>query len=223
MWKKTNSKLGTLSKIRHFISEKTVFRTYKTMIQPHLDYIDFVVDSGSSDRVQKIDGLKKKVTDILMVKYKIEELRLRQKRNLVKIMYTQSKNNENLKATSVERTLRSANKIKMKSDFANITKVYNSPLYRGIRLWDSPPASLQKEEDKYSFKNNKIRMHASWGVLRPQAKGLEGIISSPIMHWRAFFILFHHFYTEKQVYVCYFLRITAPRPVGHVFVWLAHL
>ena len=23
-------------------------------------------------------------------------------------------------------------------------------------------------------------------------RGLEGIISSPIMHWRAFFILFHH-------------------------------
>ena len=159
------------------------------MIQPHLDFIDFVVDSGSSDRVQKLDGLQKKVicrieycinpedrqdTDILMVKYKIEELRIRQKRNLVKIMYTQSKNNENLKATSVERTLRSANKIKMKSDFANITKVYNSPLYRGIRLWDSLPASLQKEEDKYSFKKNKIRMNASWGVLRPQAKRLPG-------------------------------------------------
>ena len=35
---------------------------------------------------------------------------------------------------------------------------------------------------------------------RPRdSQGLEGIISSPIMHWRAFFISFHHFYTEKQV------------------------
>ena len=90
-------------------------------------------------------------TDVLMVKYNIEELRLRHKRNLVKIMYTQSKNIENLKATSVERTLRSANKIKMKNDFTNITKVYNSPFYRGTRLWDTLPASLQKEEDKYSL------------------------------------------------------------------------
>ena len=73
-------------------------------------------------------------------------------------MYTQSKNIENLKATSVERTLRSSNKVKMKNDFTNITKVHNSPLYRGIRLWDSLPASLQKEEDKYSFKK-KISSH----------------------------------------------------------------
>ena len=143
------------------------------MIRPHLDYIDFVVDSGSSDRVQKLDRLQKKAlrrieycmnpddrqdTDVLRVKYNIEELRLRRKRNLVKIMHTQSKNIENLKATSVERNLRSANKIKMKNDFTNITKVYNSPLYRGIRLWDSLPASLQKEEDKYSFKK-KISLH----------------------------------------------------------------
>ena len=60
---------------------------------------------------------------------------------------------------------------------------------------------------------------------RPRdSKGLEGIISFPIMHWRAFFILFHHFYTEKkQLYILYFLRITASRPAGHVFVWLPHL
>ena len=56
---------------------------------------------------------------------------------------------------------------------------------------------------------------------RPRdSQGLEGIISSPIMHWRAFFILFHHFYTEKTGY---FLRITASRPVGHVFVWPTRL
>ena len=95
------------------------------MSRPHLDFIDFVVDSGSSDRVQKLRQTTKKKTlrrieycinpedrqdtDILMIKYNIEELRLRHKKNLVKIMYTQSKNIENLKATSVERTLRSAN------------------------------------------------------------------------------------------------------------------
>ena len=39
-----------------------------------------------------------------------------------------------------------------------------------------------------------------WGIPRPQAKGpqgLEGIISSPIMHWMAFFILFHHIYDQN--------------------------
>ena len=40
------------------------------------------------------------------------------------------------------------------------------------------------------------------GVPQPQAKGpqgLEGLILSPIMHWRAFFILFHHFYTLNMI------------------------
>ena len=60
MWKKANSKLGILAKIRRFISEKTAVRIYKTMIRPHLDYMDFVVDSGSADRVQKLDNLQKK-------------------------------------------------------------------------------------------------------------------------------------------------------------------
>ena len=64
------------------------------------------------------------------------------------------------------------------------------------------------------------------GVPRPQAKGLTGsgehcFFSNNALH--AFFILFHHFYTEKQVYSSYFVRITASMPVGQVVIWLAHL
>ena len=33
---------------------------YKCMIKPHLDYIDFIVDSGSADRIQKLENLPKK-------------------------------------------------------------------------------------------------------------------------------------------------------------------
>ena len=43
------------------------------------------------------------------------------------------------------------------------------------------------------------------------------------MHWRAFFITFHHFYTEKQVNTSYFLKITASKAVLHIFVLLAHV
>ena len=165
MWKKTNSKLGILSRIRRFITEKTAVRIYKTMIRPHLDYIDFVVDSGSSNRVQRLDRLQTKALrrieysinpedrqdeKVLMANYKVEELKLRRKRNLVKLIYSQSKNREYIKNKPMVRTLRSTGKIKMKSDFTSKTKVFNSPFYRG--LWDSLPANLQKAEDKYSFK-----------------------------------------------------------------------
>ena len=30
------------------------------MIRPHLDYIDFIIDSSSADRIQKLDNLQKK-------------------------------------------------------------------------------------------------------------------------------------------------------------------
>ena len=51
IWKKTNAKIGILSKVRRFISLKTATRIYKCMIRPHLDYVDYVIDSGSADRV----------------------------------------------------------------------------------------------------------------------------------------------------------------------------
>ena len=51
IWKKTNSKLGILAKIRRFIVEKTAIRIYKCMIRLHLDYIDFTIDSGSHGKL----------------------------------------------------------------------------------------------------------------------------------------------------------------------------
>ena len=173
MWKKTNSKLGILSKIRRFISEKTAVRIYKTMIRPHMDYIDFVVDSGSADRIRNLDTLQKKAlrrieycvnpenrqdTEVLMEKYKIEELKLRRKRNLVKIMHTQSKKTEYVEIKSNDRNLRSTEKINLKNTFTSKTKVLNSPLYRGTRLWNKLPVDIQKEENKYSFKR-RISLH----------------------------------------------------------------
>ena len=60
MWKKANAKIGILAKKRCFITEKTAMKIYKCMIRPHLDYIDSVVESGSADRIQKLDTLQKK-------------------------------------------------------------------------------------------------------------------------------------------------------------------
>ena len=172
MWKKANVKIGIPAKIRRFITEKTAIRIYKCMIRPHLDYIDFVVDSGSADRVQKLDNLRKATRrieycmipenrhdiNVLYEKYNIESLRLRRKRNLAKIMYSQSSKVQNLKIITTEMNLRSKNKVKMKNDFTSKTRVFASPLYRGIRLWDLLPIELQKEKDCRTFKK-KIAKH----------------------------------------------------------------
>ena len=132
-------------------------KIYKCMIRPHLDYIDFVVESGSADRIQKLDRLQKKAicrieycmvpenrqkSDLLLEKYKIECLHLRRKRNLVKIMYSRSSCSQNLKVDTVKINLRSKKKIHMKKDFTSKTKILNSPLYRGIKLWDLLPGDM---------------------------------------------------------------------------------
>ena len=67
-------------------------------------------------------------------------------------MYTQSSKIDNLKMSTTNIVLRSTRKVKMKKDFTSKTRVYNSPLYRGLRLWDSLPEYIQKETDKASFK-----------------------------------------------------------------------
>ena len=171
MWKKANSKIGILAKIRRCISEKTAVKIYKTMIRPHLDYIDFVVDSSSADRIQKLDNLQKKAIrrveycmnkgdrsdyNVLQHKYNIKDLRLRRRRNLVKIMYTRTPLHENTVVNNLNLQLRSSKKANKKTDFTDKTRVYNSPLYRGTRLWNLLPADIQKEKIKFVFKN-KIR------------------------------------------------------------------
>ena len=48
--------------------------------------------------------------------------------------------------------LRSKAKVKLKSEFTALTKVHMSPLYRGLRLWDTLPTDLKKEKDYNKFK-----------------------------------------------------------------------
>ena len=111
MWKKANTKVGILLRIRRFIYQKTAINIYKCMIRPHLDYIDFVVDWGTSDRIRKLDRLQKKATrqieycfdknirkeiDVLQGEFNIAPLPQWRKRNLVKIVHKTSKDNVNV-------------------------------------------------------------------------------------------------------------------------------
>ena len=169
IWKKTNAKIGILSNIQCYISETTATRIYKSMTRPHLDYIDFVIDSASADRKRELDNFQKKAVrrieyslapenrkhiETLLNKYNIEELKTRRKKNLVKIMHIQSTLNRNQVRTQTDMTmkLRSAKKVKMKNEFTNKTKVYQSLFCRGLTLSDSLPADPQKEKDEYIFR-----------------------------------------------------------------------
>ena len=49
-------------------------------------------------------------------------------------------------------TLRSSVKVKLKSDFTKLTKIQRGPYYRGVKLWDNLPETVQKEMDESKFK-----------------------------------------------------------------------
>ena len=43
-----------------FISSKTAARIHKTMIRPHVEYVDFIIESGSKVMILKIDRLQER-------------------------------------------------------------------------------------------------------------------------------------------------------------------
>ena len=47
---------------------------------------------------------------------------------------------------------------RMKKDFTSIGRVHNSPLYRGLRLWDSLPSDLQKDRH-FNLQEKKFYLH----------------------------------------------------------------
>ena len=102
IYKKANKKLGIMSRIRILVSDKTVSKIYKTMIRPHLEYVDFVIDSGSKKLVNRLNRLQERALrrieystrqsyPELEKQYGIENLFIRRQRSLLIHMYEQSK------------------------------------------------------------------------------------------------------------------------------------
>ena len=60
MFKKVRTKLYTFSLIRRFLSLKIALLTYKVMILPHFDYIDFTLDSATNESTDKLERLHKR-------------------------------------------------------------------------------------------------------------------------------------------------------------------
>ena len=90
--------------------------------------------------------------DALQRKYNIEELNVRRKRSLLRLMYISSKYSNDIKRVTHDTNLHSTKKVKMKDGFSGLTKLHRSPYYRGLRLWEALPESAQKAENNIIFK-----------------------------------------------------------------------
>ena len=167
--KKVSYKIHTLNIIRRYISERTASLVYKAMIMPHFDYVDFVIDSALKNKTDRLERLHKRairtieyeivperkrpVTEFY-TRYNLTSLYQRRVGHLLFYMFKVGKQNiENLEMQRPKIELRSKNKVKFKNKFTNITKVQNSPFYRGVFLWDQLPIDLQGEAKLQTFKN----------------------------------------------------------------------
>ena len=71
------------------------------MIRPHLEYGDFVMESANTTNVDKLERFQEKCLQLseyqaperrkemsmLKIKFRIEDLQIRRKRNLLRLMY----------------------------------------------------------------------------------------------------------------------------------------
>ena len=88
----------------------------------------------------------------LLSRYNLDSLKTRRKKNLLCLVYDQSRDQVNVQEQTCTIKLRSSNKIKLKSRFTRLTKVQKSPYYRGLALWNTLPDILQIEPSKLKFK-----------------------------------------------------------------------
>ena len=126
-----------------------------------------MVESGSKVNIDRLDTLqnrflrcvencldstKRLTLKELYHKYNIEPLCVRRKRNLLKIMYGESKNAGNIDMYRPTMVLRSSTTVKMHHQFTKLSKIQKSLYYRGLALWDKLPKEYQTMSAKKEFK-----------------------------------------------------------------------
>ena len=164
-YNKANRKLYTLKYIRPYITNHVANLIYKACIGPIMEYADFLTDSCNKVKTSKLDRIQKRALKIidqsihkdntrdeLLVMYGLEELEVRRQRHHLAIMYRQSHTHTNLEVRRSDVELRSNLKVKFKIKTTKLTKVQNSPYYRGVTLWDRLPSGVQKATTKVKFK-----------------------------------------------------------------------
>ena len=165
MFIKANRKLYMLKRIRLYISNYVANLVYKTHVLPMLDYADFMVDSGKTSKTTRLDNLHKRAVKLIDNKanhvlndiqlldlYGLEKLVSRREKHHLTLMYRLKDNDDLIEPYRANIELRNNNKIKFKIRTTKLTKVTNSPYYRGVHLWDQLNESTQRATTKEKFK-----------------------------------------------------------------------
>ena len=82
----------------------------------------------------------------------LKELKSRRKDHMCCLMYDVSKNPVNLVRRTEGTVLRNTNKVRFECKRIDLTKVLESPFYRGVSLWNRLSEEMQRALTKVKFK-----------------------------------------------------------------------
>ena len=178
---KVNMRIYQLSKLRKYITINVASLIYKQTILPAIEYADQMVESGPSDKIDRLQVLQEKAvriidnkahpemdTTLLSNYYRIIPLKERRAEHLCVSMLRLSKDDRYLDNSRPKIHLRNRHKIRFKTFKRVHEKYLKSPISRGISMWDRIPESVQKSTTKVKFKRD-LKQHML-ELLRPRLK-----------------------------------------------------
>ena len=105
----------------------------------------------------------------------------RRKKHLLAVMYRHAQKNFNIENQHPKIQLRNRGNIKFKVPYTTLTKVQNSPFYRGAKLWERLPEGVQKATTKVKFKTMiSLKFHWLIGLLTHERIHIRTIYEHPM-------------------------------------------
>ena len=127
MYSKAKRKLYLLKRIRPFITNSVANLVYKTHVLPMFDYADFLVESGKTEKIERLDTIQKRVLKIidsktnqglddsqLLTLYGLQTLAVRRAQHHLVLIYRLKQEKDYIDTYRPPVMLRNSNKIKFK-------------------------------------------------------------------------------------------------------------
>ena len=166
------NKLFRFSSLRKWLTRDYSILVYKCTIRPILEYCSFITTSCNEDGLNQLQRLQNRALRICLKcnirKYHVDELHTicnietvqrRMDKLLLSLMYTRSlKLRQGINGDSINDTgtegVNTRNRIKVCFELPHLVSHFykRSPYYRGVVLWNTLTAGIQRATSKVKFK-----------------------------------------------------------------------
>ena len=167
---RVSGKVKQLRRVREFLNTQAALLVYKNMILPILEYADIFVTAASKENRDKLQVLQNRAlrtvfqvdryhsTELLHDEAKLLRLRYRRETHILQFMYTKSKDTNFCKKSTRRRSrigvkTRSQKKCNFILGKPSTEKYKRSISYKGPKIWNTLPGTIQKANSGFEFKN----------------------------------------------------------------------